>query len=53
MEEGISLAFDNETGTWAIKKEPFAVVEFETEEDYNLFLEMVRFYKQNHKQEEN
>lgn len=35
----------NEDGTWSEKKEPFAVVECETEEDYELLKKAVAHFK--------
>lgn len=33
------LVYDRKTGTWGEKKEPFAKIEFETEEDYKFLVE--------------
>jgi hypothetical protein len=49
--EGIQFVYDEESGTWKRKEEPFAIVEFATEEDYERFLEMVEFWNENHKEE--
>lgn len=48
----IELVFDEADGVWKEKEEPYAVVEFQTKEDFDLFNEMVRFYQEKHKQEE-
>ena len=29
------LAYDEESGTWGMKKEPYATIEVETEKDFN------------------
>lgn len=48
----IELFFNEATGCWEEKKEPYMVIEFPTKEDYELFEEMIAFYKEHHKQEE-
>ena len=48
-EDGILLAYNPETKMWDEKKEPYATIECETEEDYNFLLNAVRFYKEHHK----
>lgn len=48
-EDGILLAYDPETGMWGEKKEPYATIECETEEDYNFLLNAMLFYKAHHK----
>jgi len=35
MEDGIRLSM-NEDGEWAVHEEPYATIEFKTEEDYNM-----------------
>lgn len=35
---------------WKEKKEPYAVVEFETKEDYDRFCEIIEFWNKYHKQ---
>lgn len=52
MSEEIKIIFDEESETWTEKKEPYISVEFETEEEYNIFLKMVKFWKENHNEEE-
>lgn len=32
-----NLGYDKKTGTWIAKKEPFAIIEIETETDYGFF----------------
>lgn len=44
----MELIYNEDTGMWEEHKEPFAVVEFSTEEDYNRFVEMVEFWKEYH-----
>lgn len=39
------LIYDEKTGTWREKKEPFAKIEFETEADYKLFTERLEKQK--------
>lgn len=41
------LIYDEKTGTWGEKKEPYITIEVESEEDYKVLLEM--FEKQNAK----
>ena len=41
------LIYDEKTGTWGEKKEPYITIEVETEEDYKVLLE--RLEKQNAK----
>lgn len=52
-EDGMILAYDEETGTWGVKEEPYCVVELPTEEDYKRFEEMVKFWKDHHDEEGN
>ena len=33
------LVYDRKTGTWGEKKEPFAIIEIDTESDYKFFVE--------------
>lgn len=44
----MELIYNEDTGMWEEHKEPFAVVEFSTEEDYNRFVDMVEFWKEYH-----
>ena len=46
------IVFDDETESWKIKEEPYAVIECPTEEDYEHFKEMVDFYKKHHECED-
>lgn len=48
-EEAVFLQFDKSTGTWGIKSDPYATIEFATKEDYDRFLEMVDFWNEHHK----
>ena len=50
--DDIKLYYNETTGAFEQREEPYAVVEFQTKEDFDLFNEMVRFYQENHKQEE-
>jgi len=45
---GIELEYDEESGTWSKAKEPYITIDFETKEDYDLFMEMVRFWNEHH-----
>ena len=51
--DDIKMYYNETTGAFEQREEPYAVVEFQTKEDFDLFNEMVRFYQENHKQEEN
>ena len=51
MSDGIELIYDEKTGTWKEHK-PFMVVEFPTEEDWNRFQEILKFWKDNHSGED-
>ena len=53
MKDAIDLVFNEETGTFEEAKEPYMTIEFPTKEDYDLFNEMIQFYLEHHKQEEN
>lgn len=46
----MDFVFDEETGTFNQKKEPFAIIELETEKDYKHFLQMVEFWLENHEE---
>lgn len=48
----MDLYYDKAEGVWKEHKEPYATVEFPTEEDYNRFLEMVELWNQHHPKEE-
>lgn len=50
MRDELLLQYNRETGMWEERKEPFAVVELPTEEDYNRLVEMIDFWKENHKE---
>lgn len=41
MCKALELVYDRKTGTWGEKKEPFAKIEFETEEDFDFLNERV------------
>lgn len=47
---GMELVYNEKTKQWEKKKEPYAVIEIETEEAYNQFCEMIKFWKEHHKQ---
>lgn len=44
----IELVYNSETRKWEERKEPFATMEFPTEEDYLRFKEMVAFWNEHH-----
>lgn len=48
----MNLFYNDKTGKWEERKEPFSVVEFPTEEDYNVFLDMLEFWKERHQNDE-
>lgn len=48
----MDFIYNEETGCFEEHKEPYAVMEFPTKEDYEAFEEMVAFYKANHKEED-
>lgn len=39
MCKAFELVYDRKTGTWEEKKEPFAIIEIDTESDYKFFVE--------------
>lgn len=41
----MELVYNEETGVWEQRKEPYATIEAETEEDYNELIKAVEFYK--------
>lgn len=45
----MTLRYNPETEMWEEYTDPFATVGLSTEEDYNLFLEMVKFWQEHHK----
>lgn len=47
MCKSFDIIYDEKTGTWGEKKEPYITIEVETEEDYKVLLE--RLEKQNAK----
>lgn len=50
-DDGIRIVYDEKTGEWHEAKEPYAVIEIQTEEDYKHLKEMIEFYQKNHKEE--
>lgn len=46
----MEIVYNPETGCYEEHKEPYAVMEFPTEEDYNSFLEMKAFWDEHHKE---
>ena len=42
----IVLVFDEETGVWTEKKEPYCTVEFDTKEDFDFFNAAIKFYRE-------
>ena len=42
----IALTFDEETGVWTEKKEPYCTVEFDTKEDFDFFNAAIKFYRE-------
>lgn len=47
----LQLVFNEETGEFEPYKEPYAVMEFPTKEDYDRFKEMVDFWNEHHKED--
>ncbi len=45
MADGLSIVYNEETGLWEEKPEPFAVVEYLTEEDFKFVEAAVEHYK--------
>ena len=41
----MELVYNEQTGCWEQRKEPYATIEVETEEDYNELIKAVEFYK--------
>lgn len=44
----MDLIYDEKTGTWGAKKEPFITIEVQTEEDYELLKKAIKFYNEHH-----
>lgn len=42
----MNLIYDEKTGTWGTKKEPFITIEVQTQEDYEFLKKAVEFYKE-------
>ena len=51
MEETFDIVYNEETGEWEKKEEPFAVIECKTEEDFEYIQKALKFYKENHKED--
>lgn len=47
----LELIYNGLTGEWEEHKEPFATVEFPTEEDYNHFCEILAFWNEHRPKE--
>ena len=45
MCKAFEIVYDEQTGTWGEKKEPYITKEVETEEDYNVLLEWLEKQK--------
>ena len=48
-EENFEIVYNEETGEWEKKEEPFAVIECKTEKDFEYIQKALKFYKENHK----
>lgn len=48
----MDIVYDEKTGKWGVKKEPYMTLEIETEEDWNFLQKAVAFYKEHHKEGE-
>lgn len=46
----MELVYNEQTGCWEQRKEPYATIEVETKEDYDELVKAVEFYKK-HKEE--
>lgn len=42
----MNLIYDEKTGTWGTKKEPFITIEIQTEEDYEFLKKAIKFYRE-------
>ena len=42
----MDFIYNEETGTWDAKKEPFITIEVQTEEDYEFLKKAIEFYKE-------
>lgn len=42
----MDLVYDEKTGTWDAKKEPYITIEVETKEDYEFIQNAIKFYKE-------
>lgn len=49
----MDIYYDEKTGMWDAKEEPYACVEFVAEEDYELFKKMVAYWHEHHDAEGN
>lgn len=48
INDEIVLKYDEESGTWSEAKEPYITIDFDTKEDYDLFMEMIKFWNEHH-----
>ena len=48
----MELVYNEQTGMWEERKEPYCTLEFATEEDWNFFLKMRDFWNEHHKESE-
>jgi hypothetical protein len=46
--ETFDIIYNEKTGEWEKKEEPFATVELKTEEDFNYLQKALKFYKESH-----
>ena len=49
----MDLCYDEKTGMWGTKKEPYVCIEIATEEDYKLLEKMVAYWHEHHDEEGN
>lgn len=51
MEIDCDIVYNEETGEWEKKEEPFAVIECRTKEDFEYIQKALNFYNKKHKGE--
>lgn len=49
MEKSFDIVYNEKTGEWEKKEEPFAVIECKTEEDFEYIQKALKFYNEKHK----
>ncbi len=48
MKDNFETVYNEETGCWEEKEEPYMTIEIPTEDDYRLLMKKIEFYDKNH-----